>query len=412
VIETAASADAVCWRQPRDAPAGWQPPDARRWLQLALAGLWLLDAVLQFQPFMFTKGFAGMLSATAAGNPPAVATPVRWAAHLTGQHAVAANAAFATVQLLIALGIAWRPTVKTGLCASMAWALAVWWLGEGLGGVLTASPSAVEGAPGPVVLYALLVALLWPVRADSPAAPFVAARPVGVVPARLAWLALWGSLGYFTLRSASPQGLHDLVAAMAPGQPGWLAALDHIVAGLLAGRGVEVSAVLAVVLLVIAAGVFLPAPAARGVLVVAVAVAALIWVAGQDFGGILTGSGTDPNSGPLLGLLAAAYWPRKAVRQARPTSPGSASSAVPGSAFSAALGPASFGQPGSASSAASFGQPGSASSAALGPASFGQPRSASSAALGPASFGQPGSASSAPGGSAPSAPPGVGSVPL
>ena len=34
----------------------------------------------------------------------------------------------------------------------------------------------------------------------------------------------------------------------------------------------------------------------------------MIWVA-EDFGGVLTGTGTDVNSGPLLALLAAAYWP-------------------------------------------------------------------------------------------------------
>jgi hypothetical protein len=33
-----------------------------------------------------------------------------------------------------------------------------------------------------------------------------------------------------------------------------------------------------------------------------------IWVA-QDFGELLTGQATDPNSGPLLIVLAAAFWP-------------------------------------------------------------------------------------------------------
>ncbi len=46
-------------------------------------------------------------------------------------------------------------------------------------------------------------------------------------------------------------------------------------------------------------------------MILAVVVAAVIW-AGQGFGGIFTGSGTDPNSGPLLALLAAPYWPRRA----------------------------------------------------------------------------------------------------
>src|SRR6266481_3334026 len=99
---------------------------------------------------------------------------------------------------------------------------------------------------------------------------------------------------------------------MASAQRGWISAMDQAAAGLLAQRGTAVSAVLAVVLLVIAIGVFMPGRAARAVLVLAVAVAALIWVAGENFGGVFTGSGTDPNSGPLLALLAAAYRPRAA----------------------------------------------------------------------------------------------------
>lgn len=51
----------------------WQEaPDRRRALQLALAALWLLDAVPQYQSFMFSEGFPRMLAATAAGNPGAM----------------------------------------------------------------------------------------------------------------------------------------------------------------------------------------------------------------------------------------------------------------------------------------------------------------------------------------------------
>jgi hypothetical protein len=35
----------------------------------------------------------------------------------------------------------------------------------------------------------------------------------------------------------------------------------------------------------------------------------LIWVAVQNLGGILAGGATDPNSGPLVVLLALIYWP-------------------------------------------------------------------------------------------------------
>jgi len=62
------------------------------------------------------------------------------------------------------------------------------------------------------------------------------------------------------------------------------------------------------VLTFVAVGVFLPRPAARAAVALAVATAAAIWL-GEGLGGILTGGGTDPNSGLLLVLLALAYWP-------------------------------------------------------------------------------------------------------
>jgi hypothetical protein len=136
------------------------PPDWRRRLQLALAGIWLLDAVLQYQSVMFTKAFAQMLGGTAARNPAVIADPITWSARLVGDHVMVMNAIFATIQLLIGLGIAWRPTVRIALGASIVWALAVWWLGEGLGMILTGGASPLNGAPGAVVIYALLAVLL------------------------------------------------------------------------------------------------------------------------------------------------------------------------------------------------------------------------------------------------------------
>ena len=118
-------------------------PDFRRCLQLALAGLWLLDALLQFQAVMFAADFARMIGAAAAGNPAFVAGPVGWTAHLIAARPLLANGAFATLQLLIGLGIAWRPARRVALAASVAWALGVWWLGEGLGGLLSGATSPV-----------------------------------------------------------------------------------------------------------------------------------------------------------------------------------------------------------------------------------------------------------------------------
>jgi hypothetical protein len=295
-------------------------PDAGRRLRLTLAAVWLIDAALQYQPFMFTKAFGQMLAGSAQGNPPVIADPITWSAAIIGHHPVAANAAFATIQLLFAIGIAWRPAVKFTLAASVAWSIAVWWLGEGLGGVLTGSASPWNGAPGAVIIYALLAVLLWPADRDA-SASFVAGRPVGRLPARLLWLALWGSMAYFALQAASmaPQGLHDMVSSMASGEPGWIAAIDQGAAALLAQHGQQASAVLAVAFEIIAIGIFLPAPAARVAVILAVAAAAVIWVIGENFGAIFTGSATDPNSGLLLGLLAAAYWPARNIVTAAAT---------------------------------------------------------------------------------------------
>jgi hypothetical protein len=98
---------------------------------------------------------------------------------------------------------------------------------------------------------------------------------------------------------------------MAAGEPGWLAGLDRGTASLLAGRGTGVSVALAVLFVLIAAGIYLPGRGARAAVLLAAAAALLIWVVGENFGGILAGIGTDPNTGPVLVLLAAAYWPRR-----------------------------------------------------------------------------------------------------
>jgi len=287
--------------------------DARRALQLVLAAIWLLDGVLQYQGFMFTagdNGFNGMLAGTASGNPGIVARPITWDATLVGHHIVLLNTIFATIQLLLGLGIAFRPTVRVALAASILWSLGVWWFGEGLGGVLNGGASPLNGAPGAVILYALLAVLLWPADRVNPA-PFTAARAVGVQVARALWLVLWLSLAYFALTpdNRAPQGVNGMIAGMEGGEPVWLQDLMKGAASLTANQGLATSIVLAIALALVAVGVYLPARVARGALVLAIVVSALIWVFAQALGGILATGATDVNSGPLLILLALAYWP-------------------------------------------------------------------------------------------------------
>lgn len=295
------------------------PTDARRWLQLGLAAIWLLAGILQAQTFMFTAAFAkSMLAPSAAGNPGWIAASIEWSAHLVEAQPLAWNVLFAAVQLALGLGIAFRPTVRLALAGSLVWALIVWWFGEGLGGVLTGGANALNGAPGGVLLYAVLAVLLWPVAAGADAAAsgtdgaaFVAERPVGRSAARAVWVVLWGGLAALNLLPANlaPDGVHDTVAGMGDGQPGWIAASVNGFAALSRGNGTWLTIVGTVVLVAIAIGVFLPARLQRTAVVVAIVTAAFIWLVGQGLGAYFGGEATDPNSGPLLMLIALAYWP-------------------------------------------------------------------------------------------------------
>jgi hypothetical protein len=146
--------------------ARWEAPGWRRAPQLALAALWLLDAVQQYQTFMFSQGFPRMLAATAAGNPAGVAAPVAWSAHLIGTHPAAANAR---------AGRAPRAHVLS--CSAMVC-------------VLLAAPTASAGVgadPGtgalPVVALILAVAVSVSVVVSTDRLPAVRPAPVPVTTA-------------------------------------------------------------------------------------------------------------------------------------------------------------------------------------------------------------------------------------
>ena len=289
-------------------PAGL---DTRRALQLVLAAIWLLDGILQYQPFMYTSAFPQSLGSQAAGNPSVIASPITWDANLVQHNRVLANTTFATIQLLLGLGIAFRPTVRVALAASVAWSVGVWWFGEGLGGVLSGGADPVNGAPGAVIIYALLAVLLWPADRPGARAPFAAARAVGAGVARALWLVLWLSQAYFVLTpgNRAADATSALITGMESGEPAWLQGLMRGAASLTAGQGLATSIVLAAVFVLIAAGAYLPVAAARATLVLAIVVSALLWVFAQALGGIAASGATDLNSGPLLALLALAYWP-------------------------------------------------------------------------------------------------------
>jgi hypothetical protein len=294
----------------------------QRVLQIVLGLFWLLDAGLQFQPYMFGSGFTTTYLLNNAHNQPDV---VRWiitnVGNFVGPHVAVWNTFFALIQVAIGLGLLFRPTVRPALAVSFFWAFGVWFFGEGLGQIFTGSASALTGAPGSVFLYGLIGLMAWPRTAptaeDREAEPIVgiassaAAQGIGgAATPLLVWCGYWSLAAILFLLpdNRTPTSVSSAITGMSAGEPSTYAHFLNNFGGHFGSGGLWTTWLLAIGSLIVGFGPLLsrratPFLAAGGVL------ATFFWISGQGLGGIFTGSGTDPNSGPLIVLLALAMAP-------------------------------------------------------------------------------------------------------
>lgn len=279
----------------------------RSGLRLALGAVWLVDAILQFQPAMFGPAFAhDVLAPAAAGQPRWVAEPVLHVVRLVEAAPVLLNGVFAAVQLALGLALLlrWRPRLVLG--ASVAWALGVWWLGEAFGGMFGGGATLLVGAPGAALLYAVLAVLAWPPRVargggSAGASPGVAPRA-----GRAAWVGLWliGAVLSVLPGAPSSRALAAEVASGASGGPGWLVAFDRGVAHLVRSGGSPLAAGLVALEVAIGLAVLAGPRLARLGLLAGALLAVAFWFTGQGLGAPWTGYATDVNLSPLVLLLA------------------------------------------------------------------------------------------------------------
>jgi hypothetical protein len=274
----------------------------RRRLRQGLGLLWVVDGLLQAQPFMWTKQFGGgTLAAAAVGQPVVVAAPVRLAARVVAGHPVLFNTGFVTVQLALGLGLLLAQNLRWSrlFCiGSLGWALGVWVLGEGLGGVLGGQIGLEIGAPGAALLYAMITASAWP--SDRPVASWLL----------VAWAAVWVGGAVLQLLPAQRTALGlgsnlDMAAMMSPGV---LARPESQVASWLGALPAGVATLVAFTLAALQAFVGVAALAGRRWRTIALrlgaVLAVVLWVFCQGFGGLSTGTATDPSTAPLLVLMA------------------------------------------------------------------------------------------------------------
>jgi hypothetical protein len=306
------------------------PGVTRRGVQIALGLLWLLDGALKFQPAMMTSAFARQVIAPAGqGQPGFISWPVREAASIVTRAPVLAVLVFGLIELALGAGLLHRRTARWALAASIGWALSVWYLGEGLGGLFGGGASLLTGAPGSSVMYAVVAVTVWPRRDGAPS---------GQRPARwaaVAWAATWlgGAVLQLLPGSDTNASLSMALSMNASGAPGWLAGLDNHLAAWAPWAGVSLVLDLVLLQAAVGLGALAGRRTRRAAVLGGIIVSLAFWVLGQGLGQFWSGISTDPDTAPLLILLGvtvlgAAPW-RPAARQRRQSGPEQAAAAAP-----------------------------------------------------------------------------------
>lgn len=292
---------------------------ARNLLWVGLGSLWLLDGLLALQPNMYMN----MLDVVAMGGWGQPAWMVRlindgviqWL--YTSHSALIADALLAAVQIAIGGGLILgrnRPWGRLLLIASLPVAALIWFFGEWAGGLFGLDISLLSGGPGAAFLYALIAGLLL-----QPTRWWQTGAASGRLTRWLGWVWLTGAVlqAFPDFWTGRTQSLTFLGAAVLTRQ-GAITAPINAVATFGGAHPVLLNALF--VLTMAGLGIGLWRTPTTWTWALGIAVALFTWWIGENFGALLSGAGTDPNTGAVwLLLLAAAYVERRSQRAAGAT---------------------------------------------------------------------------------------------
>lgn len=285
------------------------------WLRRILGVLWLVDAILQVQPQMFTTNMIdSVLLPTLNAQPAPVAASLHFITVAISQHLVFVNILIAIVQAEIGIFLIAGLWVRGTVLLSIVWALIVWYGGEGMNLLLTGQSSVLTGAPGAVLLYPLLGLLVYPRKgsATTGEADAVLSRAhfrwvlagFWIFAALLQLQPFWWQQGQIAGALGSMTGMGKLNSVL----------IDPVLVPLIRFMSpleLPLNGLLILIFLGLGLGLALAKPRwIHPLLALSIALGLLIWWLAQGFGMIFTGLATDFNSGLLIMLMTLACWPK------------------------------------------------------------------------------------------------------
>ncbi|RIV23195.1 hypothetical protein D2Q93_07810 [Alicyclobacillaceae bacterium I2511] len=272
---------------------------SRRWMQILLGIVWLVDGLLQLKPQMFTKAFVNqVLLSVSQSQPVWIAHGMTVVAHWIAPNIQGWNLLFALIQLALGVALILNILPRLTLIASFVWMLVVWGFGEGFGALFTGQSSALTGAPGAVLLYGLIGISVWPDKNGQ-----IRWRRQGVLFAHWSLVILWLMNALLQFQPAYLSNPHLVGSTLTPWLANWIGA-----------SGVLISVILGIVQLLLA-GWIASRRAPHSALWASIILSFLFWWLGQGFGQIFTPLATDFNSGLLYILLSFCAWPRTTAQR-------------------------------------------------------------------------------------------------
>ncbi len=264
----------------------------------SLGILWIIDGLLQFQPLMFGQDFINTILTPLLSNQPSfLHALIAFGIWAWGTNTVITNSLAALLQISIGIFLLFPLSdmrFKMGAYTSIVWGLIVWVYGEGAGLLLTGSASFYLGAPGAVLFYVLLAALLLiPEKIEATLFTKIAG-----------WTFIVGSLLQLQPIFWTSDGVRQIAMASTTDPFHALTIFPTYISNILALQATTSNTLLIAIPLCIGIALLIKPNRITGT--IALVFLFLTWWVGQDFGllsTLFTGTPTDPQLSPVLALF-------------------------------------------------------------------------------------------------------------